>query len=50
MPFREVGTVFRIGRSTLETLPELAGVALTERAPNLEDVFLKIAGTGLLRQ
>lgn len=44
--FREMGVVFRL-TTRPETLPDLDGVEVHERAPNLEDVFLKVAGRGL---
>jgi lipooligosaccharide transport system ATP-binding protein len=49
LPFREVGAVFRVtGRNGEQpALPEIEGVVVTSRAPNLEDVFLRIAGRGL---
>jgi lipooligosaccharide transport system ATP-binding protein len=47
--FREVGAMFRVtgfdGRPPL--LPALDGVQVTQRAANLEDVFLSLAGRGL---
>jgi len=48
-PFREVGALFRVtGRDGKPpVLPALAGVKITERAANLEDVFLSLAGRGL---
>jgi lipooligosaccharide transport system ATP-binding protein len=44
--FREMGVVFRL-TSNVEALPEIEGVEVHERGPNLEDVFLKVAGRGL---
>ncbi|MEE4382779.1 MAG: ABC transporter ATP-binding protein [Pseudomonadales bacterium] len=46
VPFREMGAVFRVSADGA-TLPALEGVTVSERAPNLEDVFLKVAGRGL---
>jgi len=48
-PFREVGALFRVtGRDGgPPRLPALQGVTVTERAANLEDVFLTLAGRGL---
>lgn len=47
--FREVGALFRVtGRDGgPPQLPALEGVTVTERAANLEDVFLTLAGRGL---
>ncbi|MEM1437021.1 MAG: ABC transporter ATP-binding protein [Pseudomonadota bacterium] len=49
LPFREMGAVFRVscetGREAL--IDALEGVSVTHRAPNLEDVFLNVAGRGL---
>jgi lipooligosaccharide transport system ATP-binding protein len=51
-PFREVGALFRVtgrdGRAPV--LPVLEGVKITERAANLEDVFLSLAGRGLAEE
>ena len=49
LSFREVGAVFRVtgGRGVRARLEALDGVAVAERTPNLEDVFLNIAGRGL---
>ena len=48
-PFREVGALFRVtGRhGRPPELPPLAGVLVTERPANLEDVFLALSGRGL---
>jgi len=48
-PFREVGALFRVaGRAGRRpALPPLGEARVTERAPNLEDVFLALAGRGL---
>jgi len=48
-PFREVGALFRVaGRAGGQPeLPPLEGVRVTEREPNLEDVFLTLAGRRL---
>jgi lipooligosaccharide transport system ATP-binding protein len=50
--FREVGALFRvIGRDgQAPVLPALEGVHLTQRAANLEDVFLSLAGRGLAEE
>ncbi|MEQ8858063.1 MAG: ABC transporter ATP-binding protein [Pseudomonadales bacterium] len=50
--FREVGALFRvIGRDGRRPdLPALDGVNITERAANLEDVFLSLAGRGLVEE
>jgi lipooligosaccharide transport system ATP-binding protein len=50
LAFREVGALFRVtgegGRGP--ALPRLEGVRVTERTANLEDVFLVLAGQGLI--
>ncbi len=50
--FREVGALFRVtGRDGgAPVLPALEGVKITERASNLEDVFLSLAGRGLAEE
>lgn len=47
--YREVGALFRVTGSdgAAPALPTLDGVQVTERAANLEDVFLALAGRGL---
>lgn len=47
--FREVGAVFRVtgADGARARLDAIDGVAVAERVPNLEDVFLNIAGRGL---
>ena len=49
LPYREIGAVFRVPVSLTarELLSNQAGLTVTERTPNLEDVFLKVAGRGL---
>ncbi|HSG89908.1 MAG TPA: ABC transporter ATP-binding protein [Pseudomonadales bacterium] len=49
LPFREVGAVFRVTAADggRPVLPTLDGVTVSSRAPNLEDVFLNVAGQGL---
>lgn len=49
LAFREVGALFRVmGREGgRPVLPPLDGVRVTERVPNLEDVFLALAGRRL---
>jgi lipooligosaccharide transport system ATP-binding protein len=49
LAFREVGAVFRVTGENGEPprLPDLEGIAVSPRTPNLEDVFLKVAGRGL---
>ncbi|MEM6710391.1 MAG: ABC transporter ATP-binding protein [Pseudomonadota bacterium] len=49
IPFREMGAVFRVQThdAARGKLSALSGVSITERTPNLEDVFLNIAGRGL---
>ena len=48
-PYREVGALFRVtGRAgRAPALPVIPGAQITERAANLEDVFLALAGRGL---
>jgi len=50
--FREVGALFRvIGRDgRAPALPTMDGVRVAERAANLEDVFLSLAGRGLVEE
>jgi lipooligosaccharide transport system ATP-binding protein len=50
--FREVGALFRVtGRDgAAPRLPAMEGVKITERAANLEDVFLSLAGRGLAEE
>ena len=49
IPFREMGAVFRVRRDdeAMRSLATISGVTITDRVPNLEDVFLNIAGRGL---
>ncbi|MCC5873011.1 MAG: ABC transporter ATP-binding protein [Gammaproteobacteria bacterium] len=47
--YREVGALFRVtgGHGAPPALPTIDGIQVTERAANLEDVFLALAGRGL---
>ncbi len=45
--FREVGALFRLNGTAPAALPALPEARIEERAPNLEDVFLTLAGRGL---
>ncbi len=47
--YREVGALFRVAAASGEEppVPSVAGVRVTRRAANLEDVFLALAGRGL---
>lgn len=49
LPYREVGAIIRVtgGNGGVPRLPALEGVQVSERAANLEDVFLTLAGRGL---